>query len=147
MIRRPVHSINCLAGYPWCQVPYWVQTALQQNVNWQKFSQNLKAGTFEIKVQPVDPLISDKLLTNYVVPESKGSSPCLQGQATGPYPEPTESTSAHSANLPKIHSDLILPSTSQSAKWSLSFQLSHKNLVCSSILLHACHMPHPPHSP
>jgi hypothetical protein len=46
------------------------------------------------------------------------------------------------ANLPKFHSDPILPSTPWS-KWSLSFWLSHQN----PLLSHACHMSHPPHSP
>jgi hypothetical protein len=32
------------------------------------------------------------------------------------------------ANLPEIHSDPILPSTSRSSEWCLSFVLSHQNL-------------------
>jgi hypothetical protein len=51
------------------------------------------------------------------------------------------------ANLPKIHSDPILPSTPWSSKWSLSFWLSHQNPVHIPLLSHACHMSHPPHSP
>jgi hypothetical protein len=35
----------------------------------------------------------------------------------------------------------------QSFKWSLSFGLSHQNLVNFSPLSHACHMPCSPHSP
>jgi hypothetical protein len=35
----------------------------------------------------------------------------------------------------------------QSSKWSLSFGLSHQNHIHFSVLSHACHMPHPPHSP
>jgi hypothetical protein len=34
-----------------------------------------------------------------------------------------------------------------SSEWSLSLLLSHLNLVHVSILSHACHMTHPPHSP
>jgi hypothetical protein len=51
------------------------------------------------------------------------------------------------ADLPKIHSNPILPSTSRSFKWSLSFGLSHQNPAHVSPLSHACHMPRPPHSP
>jgi hypothetical protein len=50
------------------------------------------------------------------------------------------------ANLPKIYSDPILPSTSRSLKKSLSFGLSHHNLVEFSLLCHACYMLHPPYS-
>jgi hypothetical protein len=46
-----------------------------------------------------------------------------------------------SANLREIHSDSILPSTSRSYEWSLSFELSHQNLVHFSILSHASYMP------
>jgi hypothetical protein len=34
-----------------------------------------------------------------------------------------------------------------SSKWSLSFWLSHQNLVHFPLLSHACHMSHPPHFP
>jgi hypothetical protein len=51
------------------------------------------------------------------------------------------------ANLPKIHSDPILPSTPWSSKWSLYFWLSHQNPVHIPLLSHACYMPRPPHSP
>jgi hypothetical protein len=34
-----------------------------------------------------------------------------------------------------------------SSKWSLSFGLSHQNLVHFPPLSHACHRPCPPHSP
>jgi hypothetical protein len=58
-------------------------------------------------------------------------------EATGPYLEPMESTPhpPPPSNLPKIHSDPILPSTPRSSGWSLSFGLSHQNLV---------HFPLPP---
>jgi hypothetical protein len=38
------------------------------------------------------------------------------------------------ANLPKIHSDPILPSTPRSSQWSFSFGLSHQNLVAYTFL-------------
>jgi hypothetical protein len=34
-----------------------------------------------------------------------------------------------------------------SSKWTLSFWLSHQNLVHFSLLFHMCHMSHQPHSP
>jgi hypothetical protein len=49
-----------------------------------------------------------------VAPEPEGSSPY------SPYPEPTGS------NLPKIHSDPILPPTTWSFTWSLFFWLTQK---------------------
>jgi hypothetical protein len=81
-----------------------------------------------------------------VVPEPESSSPYLQQQVTGPYPEPTEFTLHPRANLPKIHSDPILPSTPPSSEWSLSFGLSHQNPVHMSLLSHTRHTPRPPHS-
>jgi hypothetical protein len=84
--------------------------------------------------------------TNSVAQEPKCSSPHSQQPATGPYPEPVESNPHPQANLPKIHSDSILPSTPWSSERSLSFGLSHQNVVQFSLLYHACHMPRPPHS-
>jgi hypothetical protein len=51
------------------------------------------------------------------------------------------------ASLHKIHSDTFLPSTTRSSEWSLSFGLYHLYLVQFSLLSHAQHMSHPPHSP
>jgi hypothetical protein len=44
------------------------------------------------------------------------------------------------ANLPKIYSDPIFPSTPWSSKWPLSFRLSHQNSVYIPLLC----MPHVP---
>jgi hypothetical protein len=44
------------------------------------------------------------------------------------------------ANLPKIHSDPIILSTPWSSKLSLSFWLSHRNLVHFPVLSHASHL-------
>jgi hypothetical protein len=85
-------------------------------------------------------------ITNFVAPKPEDSSPCSQKPVTCSCPEPTEST-LPPANLPKIHSDPILPSTPQSSQWSLSFGIFHQNIVYFSVLSHACHMSRPPHSP
>jgi hypothetical protein len=51
------------------------------------------------------------------------------------------------AYLPKIQPDPIFPPTPWSSEWSLSFGLSHQNLVHFSLISHARHMPCSPHSP
>jgi hypothetical protein len=81
--------------------------------------------------------ISCRKLTNYMAQEPEGSSPHSQQIATGPYFEPFESNRRPPPNLPKIHSDPILPSTLWSSEWSLSFGLSHQNLVHFSLLSRA----------
>jgi hypothetical protein len=81
-----------------------------------------------------------------VAQEPEGSSPHSQQPVTGPCPEPIESNPPPpQANLPKIHSDPIFPPTPWSSNWSLSFELSHQNLVHLSLLSHACHMSRPSH--
>ena len=47
----------------------------------------------------------------------------------------------------KIHLDIILPSTSWSPQWYLSFRFPHQNLVHNSPFLHTCHMSRPSQSP
>jgi hypothetical protein len=74
-------------------------------------------------------------LTNFVVDNriQKSSPPVpILSPLDPPYTPP--------ANLHKIHSDPILPSMPWSSKWSLSFWLSHLNLVHSPL---PC-MPHVP---
>jgi hypothetical protein len=85
--------------------------------------------------------------TKSVAPEPAGSWPYLQQPATGPYPQPVDPLYTPPANLPKINSDFILPSTPWPSKWFLSLWLPHRNLAHFPVLYHACHMPRTPHSP
>ena len=50
------------------------------------------------------------------------------------------------SDLLNIHLNIILPSTSWSPQWSLSFSFPHQNLVHTSPFLHTCHMPRPSQS-
>jgi len=52
------------------------------------------------------------------------SLPCSQGPATNPYPEPDESSPQLLTYIPKIHSNVILPSTHISSDWHLPFRFS-----------------------
>ena len=56
---------------------------------------------------------------------------------------PVPTTPSH---FPKIHLNIILPSTSWSPEWSLSLSFPHQNLMHTSPFLHTCHMPRPSHS-
>jgi hypothetical protein len=62
----------------------------------------------------------DYTLTHSVAPEPEGSSTYSQEPATGPILSQLLPIYTQQANLPKIHSDPILPSTPWSSKWSLS---------------------------
>jgi hypothetical protein len=64
-----------------------------------------------------------------MTPETEGSSPCSQEPATGPFPEPFESTQ-HPSQSPEDHSDSI----PQSSEWSLFFGLSYQNILHSFLL-------------
>jgi hypothetical protein len=52
-------------------------------------------------------------------------------------------TSSHT--LPKIHCNIIFPSTPRSSKWSLPIGVSNQNIVCISHLPNSCYMPQPFH--
>jgi hypothetical protein len=80
---------------------------------------------------------------NTVAPEPESSSPLAQQPATGPYPEPTQST----PRPPSQYSYPILPSTRRSSEWFLSFRFPRQNLVNFSVPFQACHMPRQPHPP
>jgi hypothetical protein len=55
--------------------------------------------------------------------ELKGLLPCSQEPYTGPYPKPDRS-SPYYPTLSKIYFNIVLPPTSWSSLWSLSFSLS-----------------------
>jgi hypothetical protein len=95
-------------------------------------------NTFFFRFREVFSLIL--LLSNSVALELKGLSPHSQEPATGSYPEPVESTT-HPANLPKIHSDPIFPSTFRSSEWSLLGFPTHTPFTFSYPLLCVPHAP------
>jgi hypothetical protein len=45
--------------------------------------------------------------------------------------------------FPKIHSNIIIPSTSRSSNWSLPFRFPNQNFIYISHLSHVCYMPYP----
>jgi hypothetical protein len=78
--------------------------------------------------------------------ESDGSLPFSQQPVTGTYPEPDAPT-PQLTPYPKIHSNIILPFTPRSYERSLLCRDSDENFVYIFHLSHACHIPHPSHTP
>jgi hypothetical protein len=66
-----------------------------------------------------------------------GSLPCSQKSATGRYPESDESNPHSKPDFPKVHSNIMLPSTPRSSDWSLPFRPSNQNCVRISQLPYA----------
>jgi hypothetical protein len=60
--------------------------------------------------------------------EPERSLPCLQEPATGPFLEPDASSPTFPHNFPKIHSNIIFPSTTRSLEWSLPYRFPMKIL-------------------
>jgi hypothetical protein len=73
--------------------------------------------------------------------EPEGSLQQSQVPATCPYPEPVPPSPT--SHFLKIHLNIILPSTSGSPKWSLSFRFPRRNTVYTSPLSHTRYMPRP----
>jgi len=68
--------------------------------------------------------------------EPEGSLPCLQDLAPGPYNEPYLSSPQLQSYFRKTHATIILTSTFNSSKRSLSFRLSDQNFVRTSFFFH-----------
>jgi hypothetical protein len=90
-------------------------------------------GSSWMSSQPREPhvlyLLNMCKISSSVAQEPGASSPLSQQPTTGPYCEPVRSNPQTQANLPKIHSDTILPPTPWSSEWCRSFRLSHQNLL------------------
>jgi hypothetical protein len=57
--------------------------------------------------------------------DPEGSLPRLQGQTTGPYPDPDHTSPKLPNVLSKIHFNIIIPSTPKSSTWYRPFKSSN----------------------
>jgi hypothetical protein len=120
------------------------------NIQWDKIMVTSSIGVLRLflcfwMMTPL-PLTQLMSLSNFVVPEPKGSSPYSQEFAISHYSEPTQFSSP-----PKAVSlrPVFIPSSNlRLSLLSSSFlRALPPNILHFSVLSHACHMPHPPHSP
>jgi hypothetical protein len=79
--------------------------------------------------------------------EPWGSLQCSQESATGPYPEPNESSLHNLHYILKIHLNIILPSTPMSYKSPLPLCFSDPNCARISHLSDVSYIPCPSHPP
>jgi hypothetical protein len=61
--------------------------------------------------------------------ELKGSLPCLQKPATGPYPEPDSYSLQLLTLFPEDQFKYYPPSTPRSSKWSLLLKFSNQSIA------------------
>jgi hypothetical protein len=61
--------------------------------------------------------------------EPESLLPYSQEPAIGLYPKPGESNPHSQTYFPKIHFNIILPSTPRSSEWSLPSRLANQNFV------------------
>ena len=75
--------------------------------------------------------------------EPEGSLPHLQVPTPIPVLSQLDTVLTPTSHFPKIHLNIILPSTSGSTKWYLSLRFSHQNSVYASPLPHTRYMARP----
>jgi len=79
--------------------------------------------------------------------EPEGSLPCSQQIASCPILSQINPFHNFPLCSYKIHSNIVLSSTSRSSEWSLPFGYSDQNFVSVSQLIHVCYLPRPSHPP
>ena len=73
--------------------------------------------------------------------EPGSSLPHLQAPVTCPYLSQINPVHARTSHFLKNHFNIILPSTPECSKWSLSLSFPHHNPAYTSPLPHTCYMP------